>query len=88
MLYMISYSFKPEHREAAVARFKETGGLPPEGCKMVGRWHSATMGGGFTLAEADSVEAVAMWAHKWADLLSFDVTPVLDDEQVGKVLAS
>jgi hypothetical protein len=85
---MVVYTFKPEHREAATARFKDTGGPPPEGVKMVGRWHAATMNKGYTLAEANSVETVAMWCHRWADLLSFDVVPVLDDEGVIKVLSS
>ena len=39
MIYVTVWTFKPEHRDAVQARFKQTGGLPPEGVKMLGRWH-------------------------------------------------
>ncbi|MGA7105354.1 MAG: DUF3303 family protein [Candidatus Deferrimicrobiaceae bacterium] len=79
---------RPEHREATVSRFKETGGLPPEGVRMVGRWHAASLNRGFVLAEASDLEAVARWCHRWADLISFEIGPVIDDEGIRKVLAS
>ena len=41
MLFHIAYQISPEKRDAAQARFKETGGGPPDGVTMVGRWHSA-----------------------------------------------
>lgn len=88
MLFMTCYTFRPEHRQAAVERFATTGGPPPEGVKMVGRWHDAGMQRGFTLADADDVEAVARWCHQWADLLTFEIVPVLDDEQIMRVLGS
>ncbi len=36
---------------AAVARFLETGGAPPEGVKMLGRWHGMN-GQGFAISES------------------------------------
>jgi len=88
MLFMTIYKFKPEHRNATVNRFLETGGPPPDGVKMLGRWHASTMNGGYTLADADSPEAIARWCHQWADLLSFEVVPVMEDEAVVRVLKS
>ncbi len=37
MIFHISYELSSENREAAQNRFKETGGLPPEGVEMLGR---------------------------------------------------
>jgi len=88
MLFMVLFSFRPEHREAVLARFRETGGVPPEGVRQVGRWHGAGLNRGFALAEADSPEAAAKWCHRWADLISFEVVPVFDDEGLKKVLSS
>jgi hypothetical protein len=88
MQFMVSYRIKPEHRTAAISRFMETGGPPPDGVTMHGRWHGASGGGGFTLAEADSVEAVAAWCHQWADLLAFRIEPVMNDEEAARVFSS
>jgi hypothetical protein len=88
MLYMTVYSFRPQNRDATVARFKKTGGPPPDGVKMIGRWHDAGMHRGWVLAESDSVEGVARWCHQWADLISFQIVPVLDDEQIMGVFSS
>ena len=88
MLYMVLFTFRPEHRVAVVSRFLETGGPPPEGVRQLGRWHDAGLHRVFVLAESDSLEAVATWCHRWADLISFEVVPVLDDEGATKVLAS
>jgi hypothetical protein len=88
MLFMVLYSCRPEHRDAVLARFRDTGGVPPEGVRQVGRGHSASMNLGFTLAEADSLEAAAKWCHRWADIISFEVVPVFDDEGLRKVIST
>ncbi len=88
MLFMVVFTFQTKDREAVVARFKETGGPPPEGVRMVGRWHDAGLHRGFVLAESNTLENVAKWCHRWADLIAFEVVPVLDDDGVKNVLAS
>lgn len=87
MQFMVSFKIKPEHRSAAISRFLETGGPPPSGVKMLGRWHGASGSRGYTVAEADSVEAVATWCHQWADLLIFRIEPVLNDEEAARVFS-
>ena len=44
MTFVAAWTFKPECRKAVEARFKETGGLPPEGVKMLGRWSGPNNG--------------------------------------------
>lgn len=39
MLFIISWRGSPETRNAAIERFLKTGGAPPAGVKMIGRWH-------------------------------------------------
>ncbi len=86
MQFMITYSFGPEVRNEAQARFKKTGGLPGEGVKMLGRWHSIGGHTGFLLAESSDGVAIGKWMQEWTDLLEFDVIPVNDDADVMKVL--
>jgi len=86
MIFHISYAFSPEQRNNAQKRFKETGGLPPSGVTMIGRWHSAQGHKGFVLADSSDAVAIAKWMQEWTDLLSFEVTPVLNDEEVARVI--
>ncbi|MDA0321738.1 MAG: DUF3303 family protein [Verrucomicrobia bacterium] len=86
MLFHISYEFPPEERDDAQARFKATGAPAPDGVTMIGRWHSAAGHLGFTVAESESVVAIGKWMQEWTDLLTFEITPVLTDEEVAEVI--
>jgi hypothetical protein len=87
MLFVVHWTIAPDHRDAAQARFKETGGMPPDGVKMIGRWHSAAGGEGLCVAETDDAVLLGLWTQDWSDLLSFEIIPVNDDEGVMKVLS-
>ena len=88
MHFMSIYTFHAEHKAAAVARFKETGGAPPPAIKLLARWHDVGGRRGFTICEADDPVALAIWSNKWSDLMKIEVFPVVNDEQLGKVLSS
>ena len=54
MKFMLTFAFAPEAkggRDEAIARFKKTGGQPPKGVKLLGRWTAADFSGGFDLLE-------------------------------------
>ena len=87
MTFHITYQFLPGQRDAAQKRFQETGALPPAGVTMTGRWHCAQGHRGFLIAESSDAEAIAKWIQDWTDLLTFEVTPVLTDEQLTRVLS-
>ena len=88
MLFMITYAFSPGDREKAQERFKKTGGGPPAGAKMLGRWHNVAGLQGFVLAESADAVAIGKWMQEWTDLIDFEVTPVVNDEDVLKVLGA
>ena len=88
MLFMTTYSFRPEHRDAAVARFKETQGAPPPGVKLLGRWHDISGNRGFTLSESSDAQALFKWVLNWSDLIDFEVKAVLDDAEFAKTLGA
>ena len=87
MQYLVTWTFKPEHANSAIERFQETGAPSPEGVEMISRLHDVSGARGFAVAESDDPIAVAKWCRQWSDLLSFEVIPVLTDEQLGQVLA-
>ena len=88
MKFMGTFKFKPDtrSRDEAIARFKRTGGVPPKGAKLLGRWTAADLSGGFDLLECDDVKAPGEFALMWSDLLELQIVPVLDDAELMKVL--
>lgn len=87
MHFITTWTFKPEHSKAAIERFKATGAPPPAGVTMLARWHDVAGNRGFAISECDDAVAASKWCHEWSDLLTFEVIPVLNDEQLGAVLA-
>jgi hypothetical protein len=88
MLFIVRWEISQSVRKAAIERFMKTGGAPPEGVKMLGRWHTADGDSGFAIAEAADALPVAKWALAWNDLLKMDVRPALDDQGLGAALAA
>jgi hypothetical protein len=88
MRFGIWYTLGAPYFREAVARFLETGGKPPKGVKMEERWHSASGNRGFILASCKDPSAIYEWTASWADLIHFEVTPVLDDKEAAGVLKS
>ena len=85
MTYICVWSYPPEHRNEIQERFVATGGSPPEGVKMIGRWHG--VGKGVCVSESERYEAIAKWAQDWSDLMSMDIYAALDDEASAKLFA-
>jgi hypothetical protein len=88
MKFMMTFAIKPETkgRDEAIARFKKTGGQPPKGVKLVGRWTAADFSGGFDLVESDDTKALTEFSLMWSDLLELRLVPVIEDAQLGEVL--
>lgn len=84
MKFMVTWEIAPDHMSSAVARFLETGGLPPKGVKLLGRWHGT--GVGFALAESKDGKALFEWLAQWSDHLEFGVHPVVEDREGSAVL--
>lgn len=86
MLYMITWTFAAGNTRAVNDRFLKTGGTPPEGAKMVGRWIRLD-NGGFALCETDDPLTVTKWLLDWNDLIDFEVHPVVTDEQYASAIS-
>jgi hypothetical protein len=87
MLFLCLWSYPPERRDQIQARFKATGGPPPEGVKMIGRWHGFGVGRGACVAETADEVPLAKWAQEWSDLMTLEIFPVLDDQNMAKLMA-
>lgn len=87
MTYVMTWTYPPERRDEIQARFKQTGGPPPEGAKMISRWHRIGGGQGVCIAETDDPVALAKWAQDWNDLMQFEIYPALDDQTAASVIS-
>ena len=87
MQFMLTFTLPPHTQEAALARFLETGGHPPPGVRLVGRWTQVDLCGGFVLLESDDPQALAAFARGWSDLVELSMVPVLEDQALADMLA-
>jgi hypothetical protein len=87
MKFMTAWTTHPGSLKDAVARFLAGQGQPPEGVKLLGRWHKGDMSGGWVLIEADTAQAAFEYSAMWADVLSLQTTPVVEDAEGGPALA-
>jgi len=87
MKFMLTFSWKPDTkcRDEGIARFRKTGGQPPKGVTLLGRWTRADFSGGFDLLETDDSQALAEFALMWSDLMDLTIVPVLEDRALSEV---
>jgi Protein of unknown function (DUF3303) len=84
MKFMVTWKIAPTQMAPAVARFLKTGGMPPKGVKLLGRWHGS--GVGFALADCKDGKALYEWMAGWSDQLELTVCPVVEDREGAAVL--
>jgi hypothetical protein len=65
MKFILTFTLPPATRDAAFARFLETGGQPPPGVRLLGRWTRLDLCGGVVLLESDDPQALTAFAHGW-----------------------
>jgi len=88
MKYMLSWKIAPNNIKSAAEAFLKAGGPMPEGLNMIGRWHAPGSAYGWAVVEGNNPTAVAQHVAEWEHLLEFQITPVLEDADAAKALAS
>jgi hypothetical protein len=88
MKFILTFSIQLEgkSRDEAISRFKSTGGLAPEGAKLLGRWTAADFSGGFLLLESDDVKTLTEFSLMWSDIIALKIVPVIEDADLAIVL--
>lgn len=87
MKFIVTYKIPKTSVVESQQRFLKTGGAPPEGVKMIGRWHGMS-GAGVVIAETNDAKALFSWLNYWNDLLEFETTPCVEDAEAGEVMAA
>jgi hypothetical protein len=88
MKFIMTFNWTPnaQKRAEGIARFQKTGGLPPEGVRLLGRWTKADLSGGFDILETEDSKKLIEFAYMWGDLMDLSVFSVLEDNKLSEAL--
>jgi hypothetical protein len=86
MLFMVVYTYDSKDREAVVKRRMERGETKSPGMKTIGEWSYLGSGRVFELVECDNPRAMLRASSAWADLGKIELFPVMETEEVMKLL--
>jgi Protein of unknown function (DUF3303) len=88
MKFIMTFNWTPnaQKRAEGIARFQKTGGLPPEGVRLLGRWTKADLSGGFDILETEDSKKLIEFAYMWGDLMDLSVFSVLEDNELSEAL--
>ena len=86
MKFMITFPLTHRDYKERVSRFLETGAPPPEGAKLLGRWFTASHSKGFMLVETDDANSLFRWTSEWANLIDFQIEPVVTEDDAAPIL--
>jgi len=88
MLFMAMTSYEVGKRDEVTKRLLDIGDKFPEGIKVIGQWSAIGGGRGFTLVEVDDPKVALTATMAWSDLLKFEIVPVIETEEVRKLMQS
>jgi hypothetical protein len=86
MQFILTFTLPSGTRDAAMASFLATGGQPPPGVRLLGRWTRLDLCGGVVWLESEDPQALAAFAHGWSDVVELTLAPVLEDQALAEVL--
>jgi len=87
MQYMIVETFRGGRPQPVYARFRAHGRLAPPRLHYVGSWVSQTGDRCYQIMECDDQRPLDEWIARWADLIDFEVIPVMTSADAQAVLA-
>jgi hypothetical protein len=80
MLFMIVEEFKGGDPRPIRERFLGQGRMLPEGVIYHASWVDPDKARCFQVMEAPDIAAVQQWADRWADLVGFEIVPVISSQ--------
>ena len=77
MLFMVIERFKYGDATPIGERFKRSGRMLPEGVVYHASWVDSAGTRCFQVMEAPHPELLNLWVRRWADLVDFEIVPVV-----------
>jgi hypothetical protein len=87
MLYMIVEQFRGGDLVPVYRRLRDHGRLAPEGLRYVSSWVTEDLRRCYQVMECEDPALIAQWTARWADLVEFEVIPVITSEKAAAAVA-
>jgi hypothetical protein len=88
MLYMVVENYRGGDAVPVYRRLRERGRGLPEGLKYVSSWVTTDLGRCYQVMESDRPELFDEWIAEWADLVEFEVLPVITSAEAREAVES
>lgn len=86
MQFMVVETFRNQDAKAVYRRLKEKGRMMPDGLTFVSSFVAADLSRCFQLMECDDVTLLQKWIASWADVMEFEVVPVVAGKDAAAAL--
>lgn len=88
MLFLVIENFRDGDPRPVYARFAAEGRLAPEGLAYVASWVTADLRRCYQVMECGDRRLLDEWMARWADLVDFEVHPVLTSPEAAAAVAA
>jgi hypothetical protein len=86
MLFLVIERFKGRNPKPIYARLADTGRQMPEGLRYIDSWIEPNFDRCFQLMETDDARLLQRWILAWADLMEFEIVPVVPSKDTREAL--
>ena len=86
MLYMIIEDFRDGDPVPIYRRFRDSGRQQPDGLIYHGSWITEDLTRCYQIMECDDPQLLDQWMSHWADIMSFQVVPVVTSAEAIEVV--
>lgn len=83
LLYLVIEHFRNGDAAPVYARFRERGRLAPAGLEYVNSWVTDDLTTCYQVMESPTRNLLDEWMAAWADLVEFEVVPVITSSQAA-----
>jgi hypothetical protein len=87
MLYMVVEHFKNRDAVPVYRRFRDRGRMAPEGLIYVSSWVDVKLERCYQVMETTDPALLDEWLAHWADLVEFEVYPVITSREAAERIA-
>jgi hypothetical protein len=87
MLFLVIERFKDHPPLAVYRRFRDQGRMMPAGLSYVSSWVTQDFGACYQVMDAADRKPLDEWIDRWADLIDFEVIPVMTSADAQAALA-
>jgi hypothetical protein len=87
MLFMVIERYRNRDALAVYRRARDQGRMMPDGLRYLGSWVEPSFKRCFQLMECDDLRLMQRWIAAWADLVDFEILPVLTSAETSETVA-